>query len=44
MKNSVVISSDLRSLVFADMIREDNRLSIGRRGILLWVVEKIWIS
>jgi len=38
MKNSVVISADLSSLVFADMIREDNRLSIGRRGILLSII------
>ncbi len=38
MRNSILISSDLQSLILVDTKQEDHRLAIGKRGVLLSVL------
>lgn len=38
MRNSILVTSDLQSVILVDSKREDQRLAIGKRGVLLSVL------
>ena len=38
MRNSLLVTSDLRSVVLVDTMQDDQRLAIGKRGVLLSVL------
>jgi hypothetical protein len=38
MRNSILITSDLKSLILVDTNQDDQRLAIGKRGVLLSVL------
>lgn len=38
MRNSLLVTSDLKSVILVDTMQDDQRLSIGKRGVLLSVL------
>jgi hypothetical protein len=38
MRNSILVTSDLKSMILVDTQQDDQRLSIGKRGVLLSVL------